>query len=92
MEKYLIYALAVVAMVGVYFLIKKFLPTKKNSSWRGEVKEKKQNENGNPAYSVVVITEDDKSQEVAVSKILWNNLQRGDKIEKRTGDPYPRKV
>ena len=89
MQKYLIDVVLLLAVVGIGFYLKRFLPTKKNSSWQGEVVEKKEE---NQIFFVTVVDGNNKKQTVTISKILWNNLQRGDKIEKRAGDPYPRKI
>jgi len=91
MEKYLIYGLVAVVLAVIFFVWKKMKkPKGDTSSWSGEVKEKESLPDN--SFSVIVITDDNQTITAKVSKILWGNLERGDKIEKRKGDPYPRKI
>lgn len=104
MEKYLVFGPIVIFFVIFGIIIFAFLAfvgkliiKSKNSSWKGDVVEKKyfqKKDDGKVEefFSVVVQTEDSKELKVAVSKILWNNLKEGDKIEKRKGELFPRKV
>ncbi|KKP67681.1 MAG: hypothetical protein UR68_C0028G0004 [Candidatus Roizmanbacteria bacterium GW2011_GWA2_35_19] len=87
MEKILVYG--VIATVILFIAFKLFYKPNA-SSFKGEVKGKNNGEEN--IFTVNVITDDNKTVDVRVSKILWSNLQRGDRIEKRSGDLYPRKI
>ena len=79
------------------FVIKIILKTK-NSSWKGKVLEKnyvqkRDDDKIEEYFSVKVEPEDGgRIMSVAVSKILYNNIKEGDKLEKQKGSLFPKKV
>lgn len=90
-ENYLLYELIAVILITIFFVWKKIRkPKGDTSAWKGEVKRKDSQPDN--SYSVTVITDDNQTITTKVSKILWSNLERGDRIEKRKEDLFPRKV
>jgi len=95
MEKYIIFGVLVILFLIFVF---KMVFKKNNSSWKGKVLEKsyiqkKENDRMNEYFSVKVELEGgNKEITVAVSKILYNNVEEGDKLEKQKGSPYPKKI
>lgn len=91
MENYLLYGVIVVVLIAIFFIWKKMRKPKGDTSfWKGEVKGKDSQPDN--SYLVTVITDDNQTITAKVSKILWSNLERGDRIEKRKDDLYPRKT
>lgn len=92
---FVIFAILIALFLG--FVIKMIFKTK-NSYWKGKVLEKKyvqreEDDKMHEYFSVKVEPEDGgRVMNVAVSKILYNNIKEGDKLEKQKGSLYPRKV
>jgi len=105
MEKYIVFGpmilfFAVFAILVIVFLgfILKLIFKTKNSYWKGKVIEKnyvqKEEDNKMHEYFSAKVEPEDggRVMTVAVSKILYNNIKEGDKLEKQKGSLYPKKV
>lgn len=105
MEKYIVFGpmvlfFAVFGILIVLFLgfVVKMIFKTKNSYWKGKVIEKiyvqkEEDDKLHEYFSVKVEPEDGgRVMGVAVSKILYNNIKEGDKLEKKKGSLYPKKV
>jgi len=85
---------------GFLFIVMKLVLKSKNSSWKGEVIDKKHKEirdsddhnKMNHFYYLVVKTEEGKEMKVGLSHELWDKFVIGDKLEKPKGKLFPEKM
>ena len=90
-----VFAILVIAFLG---FVAKIIFKTKNTYWKGKVLEKnyvqrREDDKLNEYFSVKVEPEDGgRIMTVAVSKILYNNIKEGDKLEKPKGSLFPKKI
>jgi len=85
-------------IVGFLGLVAKLLIKAKNSSWEGEVIDKKHkviddfDEGKQDRYIVVFQTKEGKKLNVEASHSIWESYKIGDKAIKKSGTLWPEKV
>jgi len=92
---FVIFGLIIVGFLG---LVAKLLIKAKNSSWEGEVIEKKHkviddfDEGKQDKYIIVFQTTEGKKLNVEANQSVWEDYKVGDKSVKKTGTLWPEKV
>jgi len=81
------------------FLVLKLISNAKKSSWSGVVEEKKENTKRDfdsnkleHFYFLKVKMDNGSTRNIGLSKPMWDNFEKGDKIKKDSGELYPKKV